>query len=203
MASVYVACFVEDVAQEAYLRALLERLAALEGVAVSIRFASARGGSGTTTSQFIGFQRAQQRGLAPTGRPEMLVIMVDADCRPFREVRRDLLSAIDGGVFVESAVAVPSSHVESWYIADEAANEEVIGVARGHIANPCAPDVFKNRLAQMVKEGLHPATLGGVEFAQELVAAMDLDTASRADASLSAAVEDIRAALRRAARLVA
>ena len=47
-----------------------------------------------------------------------------------------------------------------------------------------------------VREAGHPPTLGGLEFAQELVGAMDLYRASKNDHSLGAFVNDLRGKLR-------
>ena len=50
--------------------------------------------------------------------------------------------------------------------------------------------------SRAIAQGGHPATLGGVEFAPELVEAMDLYRAGRNDSSLKAFIDDFRAKLR-------
>ena len=47
-----------------------------------------------------------------------------------------------------------------------------------------------------IQEAGHPQPLGGIEFAAELAEAMDLYRAGRADASLRAFLDDLRAALK-------
>lgn len=57
-------------------------------------------------------------------------------------------------------------------------------------------DYYKDALAKVVRKAGHPATLGGIEFAQELVERMDLYRAGRNERSLKAFVDDLRGRLR-------
>jgi hypothetical protein len=53
-------------------------------------------------------------------------------------------------------------------------------------------------LAEAVRDAGHPTTLGGIEFAAELINGMDLYRAGRNDHSLRAFLDDLRKGLRQA-----
>ena len=64
----------------------------------------------------------------------------------------------------------------------------------------CERNHYKRLLADAVRRGDHPPTLGGIEFATELVDAMDLYRAGKDDSSLRTFVDAFRAKLRGLAR---
>ena len=98
------------------------------------------------------------------------------------------------------AVACHDPHVERWYVADPQSFEVVVGSRTDVGSRKCTRDHYKRFLATAIAHGGHPVILGGVEFAAELVAAMDIYRAGRNDSSLKAVVDDFRAGLRRAPR---
>lgn len=60
----------------------------------------------------------------------------------------------------------------------------------------CERHRYKTVLARAIVEAGHPPTLGGIEFAREIVEAMDLYRAGRAEASLKHFVDVAIARLR-------
>ena len=60
----------------------------------------------------------------------------------------------------------------------------------------CARGHYKQVLTSAIRQADHPVTLGGVDFAFELVEGMDLYRAGRNDSSLKAFLDDLRARLR-------
>ena len=57
--------------------------------------------------------------------------------------------------------------------------------------------LYKSLLVKTMRDAGQIPTLGGIEFAQELVAAMDLYRAAKNDRSFALFLEDMRTALRR------
>jgi hypothetical protein len=70
------------------------------------------------------------------------------------------------------------------------------GFVSGRLAAAMAAPLMR-LLVKVIRDAGQIPTLGGIEFAQELVAAMDLYRAAKNDRSLALFVEDMRAALQR------
>jgi hypothetical protein len=93
-------------------------------------------------------------------------------------------------------VACPDPHFERWYLADPDSFKAVVGRSPMLGKKKCARNHYKDALARAVRQAGHPPTLGGIEFARELVARMNLYHAGRNDRSLKAFLEDLRGRLR-------
>lgn len=93
-------------------------------------------------------------------------------------------------------MACPDPHVERWYLADPESFKTVVGYRPTIAKKKCARDYYKEVLAKAVRKAGHPATLGGIEFAQELVDDMNLYRACKNERSLKAFVDDLRGGLR-------
>ena len=63
-------------------------------------------------------------------------------------------------------------------------------------ATKCERGYYKDHLKDAVRRGGHAQTLGGIEFASAVVEEMSLYRAGRADRSLKAFVDELRARLR-------
>lgn len=191
--------FVEDRAHEAFLVPLIERIAAQEGLAVAVRVRSARGGHGRALQELKLYQRLVEKGVAGAGLPDVLVAAVDGNCSKWAN-RRDEIRAVVRAPFLQQLVtACPDPHIERWYLADPEAFLQVVGSRPSLGKTKCERDYYKKALADAVREGGHPPTLGGIELARELAWELDLYRAGRAERSLKAFVEELRAALRAAA----
>ncbi len=189
---VVVDLFVEDRAHEEFLRPLLHRIAHEESVLIELRVRSARGGHAVREYEL--YQK-----IAATGGerlPDLVVVGVDGNCASFAKKREELRGATKPLFLERLVVACPDPHVERWYLADPDSFHSVVG-RRPRVGKAnCARDEYKGLLAKTVRVAGHPPTLGGIEFAQELVAAMDLYRAGRNDHSLRAFVDEFRKKLR-------
>lgn len=84
-------------------------------------------------------------------------------------------------------------------MADGEAFLQVIGIQPPTVEAKCdkeSRNELKRALASAVRMAGHPAILGGIEFAAELAAAMELFRAAKADTALKHFVEEIVNALR-------
>ena len=189
--------FVEDRAHEEFLKPLLMRIARDERVTVWARVRSARGGHARAIAEFKLYQRVVARGLLTSVSADLVVVAIDGNCSTFADARRHLYAAAEPMLRERLVAACPDPHVERWYLADPQSFESIVGSRPDIGTRKCVRDHYKQVLASTIAQGGHPATLGGVEFAPELVAAMDLYRAGRNDSSLKAFVDDFRAKLRR------
>lgn len=195
MTSVSADLFAEDQAHEAFVRPMIERIAREEGDAAAVRVVSARGGHGRAIEEFRLYQRAAER--SQSGFPDLVVVAIDANCKPWNQARADIHASVDTQVSAAVIVACPDPHIERWFLADPESSCEVVGAAPRQEKYKCERGRYKMLLRDAVKDGGNPATLGGIEFAKELVDAMDLYRAGRNEPSLRAFVNESRDTLRR------
>lgn len=186
--------WVEDRAHEAFLAALVARIAAEEGVTLASRMRSARGGQAHALAEFKGYLTIADRSGA--GAPDLLIVGVDGNCTTFARRRAEIRRATRKPLSDRLVVACPDPHVERWYLDDPVSFQTVVGRRPVVGKKKCRRDHYKNLLARAIGQAGHPPTLGGVDFAPQIVAAMDLYRAGRADRSLKAFVDDLRSKLR-------
>ena len=188
--------FVEDRAHEAFLVPMLQRIAREENLVVSPRVRSARGGHGRAIAELKLYQQVVETGMPGFAPPDLLLAGIDGNCSTFAKAKK----AIEGATHVPFSdrlvAACPDPHVERWYLADPESFKEVVGLRPTITKKKCVRDYYKDALAKLVSKAGHPATLGGIEFAQELVGRMDLYRAGKNERSLKAFVDDLRGRLR-------
>jgi hypothetical protein len=188
--------FVEDRAHEAFLVPMLRRIAQEESTEVSARVRSARGGHGRAVAELKLYQDVVEKASGETTQPDLLIAGIDGNCSTFAKARKTIEGATRAPFSDRLVVACPDPHVERWYLADPESFKEVVGLWPTVAKKKCARDYYKAALANVVRKAGHPATLGGIEFAQELVERMDLYRAGKNDRSLKSFVDDLRAKLR-------
>lgn len=187
--------FVEDRAHEEFLKPLLRRIAAEEAAAVTARVRSARGGHGRVMDEFKLYPRLVETGVAGD-QPDIVVAVIDGNCSSFARKRGEIHTATHPLLREAVVAACPDPHVERWYLADPASFHAVVGHRPAIGRKKCARDHYKRILADSLCQAGHLPTLGGIEFAEELVAAMDLYRAGQRDRARRAFVDDLRGKLR-------
>jgi len=183
--------FVEDRAHEEFLLALLKRVARDHRRGIEIRVRSARGGHGRVLSELNLYQKAVLKGLGGLTIPDLLVIGIDANCQPYHKVRNRISIELNARFQHRAVIACPDPHIERWYLADVGAFGEVAGSVPRVEKRKCERDRYEAILSQAVVDGGHVPTLGGIEFAREIVEAMNLYRAARAEKSLKAFLDDL------------
>lgn len=194
--SLTVDIFVEDRAHEVLLLPLVNRVAREEGIAIQPRVRSARGGHGRAIAELNLYQNVISRTAPDETEPNLLVVGIDANCMTYPKARDAVQAEVKGRFIDRVVMACPDPHVERWYMADPDSFQAVVGFRPAVGKAKCARDHYKRLLAKAVQQGGHPATLGGLEFAPELVTEMDLYRAGKNDHSLRAFVDDLRTRLR-------
>jgi len=183
--------FVEDRAHEELLRPLIERVSAAEEVEVEVRVRSALGGHGRALEEFKLYQRLLEQGAAGGPHPDVVVVGIDGNCITFAEKRKEVVRATHAAFPDRVIAACPDPHVERWYLADPDSFKGVVGHRPTVGRKKCARDHYKKLLADAVRRADQPPTLGGIEFAREIAAAID-----KGDRSFRAFVDDLRGMLR-------
>lgn len=192
--------FVEDDAHRQLLVPLVERVAREEDLALRCLVRNARGGHAGAMGSFKRYQLLREKGVGGTAVPAILVVAIDGNCSSFTETSRNIRHATRDPFVHMLVTACPDPHIERWYLADPQSFQAVVGTRPRVGPSKCVRGHYKQMLATAIAGAGHPPTLGGVEFARELVDAMDLFRAGKTDSSLKAFVGELRKGLRRASR---
>lgn len=186
-----ISLFVEDAAHQRVIGALVQRVADNLGVEVRMAWRSAVGGHGRVVQSLKEYLRDIDRQGPPA--PSFVVVATDANCRGYAERSKDIGGA---EASVQVVRAIPDPHVERWLLLDGAAFKKVFGKGCDAPDLKCQRDRYKQRLIEAIRAAGTVPLLGGLEYAEELIAQMDLDRATRADSSLDRFIRDLRRIMR-------
>ena len=197
----FVDIFVEDNGHEEFMKSLVRRLSRDEGISVTVRVRSARGGHGRAVGEYRNYQRLMKKGLGGDEYPDLLIVVIDGNCTSANSMRREILDATEDEFESRVVPACPDPYVERWYLSDPESFGRVIGRTPVVASEKCDHQYYKQVLSQTIREAGQIVTLGGIEFAPELVEAMDFYRAGQNSASLRTLVSELRARFRSAARV--
>lgn len=185
-----VAAFVEDFAHRQVIGALIGRVAGQLGIEVEVDWRNARRGHGQVVREL----REYLRDISKQGNlPDLVMIGTDANCKGLVERSKQMPTDMSP---VPTVLAVPDPHIERWLMLDGAAFKVALGQGCKAPDQKCSRDRYKETLIRaIVNAGVTP-NLGGIEFAEDIVSAMNLKRAAKADPSLRRFLDDLRRALR-------
>lgn len=190
--------FAEDFAHEIMARPIIRRVAAELDLSVSIQVITAKGGSPRVFSELRLLRAGFLKGIRSL--PDLIVVLVDGNCQGHAETRRRVEECLGDALKDFVVAGCPDPHIERWYLDDPDAFRRVLG--RQPIAVPykCERLRYKQALVRSIKLSGHTPMLEELEYAEEIVAEMDLYAAGRGDKSLGAFHDGLRAAMQAAAR---
>ncbi len=177
------------------IRALIFRLSLEEAIRVSIA-TSIKGGHGGVLNEIKGFQRALKAGAIPLGVPDLLIVLRDANCGNFNEIKREIINIIDNSVFPFFVVGCPDPHVERWFLLDSNSLMKVFGSFFEVPAYKCEKNYYKNELKSIIRQAGWPITQGGIEYAHDIVSQINFSHAERNDPSFRIFISDLRGVLK-------
>jgi hypothetical protein len=189
--------FLEDRAQEGFIKALVNRIVQdLPLPAESLRhdIRSARGGS-TVIPEFEKFMKDSIR-LSPSD-ISLLVISIDGNCKGYNNRVRQLKKYINEThpLIDKIAFAIPDPHIERWYILDQRAFKNGVGVDSAPQMPPykCDKEYYKNLLRQALIDCGINSLFGGSEYAENIVKSIEsLESLLHQDNSFKNFVEDVK-----------
>ena len=179
--------FCEDAAHESWARALVGQIGANEETEVSLSVGSARFGVGRLKKELRAFDRLLE---ATGGRPDLLVVLIDANTVGDQARRQEISEAISSEDYPALVVGVPDPAIETWYLADPEGFHKTFGVTPNANLEP------KASLVDALERAGEVVLSGGEEFAEEIVGGMRLYQAGRRERSLKRFIDELRAALR-------
>lgn len=185
-----IALFVEDDAHRLFIGPLVERLARERGAAVQLVWRSAVGGHGKAAAEFRRYLRDLERqGGRP---PDLIVVATDANCIG-PNARAEEFSAAAPAPIVR---AIPDPHIERWFLLDGAAFKRVFGRGCEAPDSKCERGRYKRLLNEEIRAAGVAPSLGGMEFAEDIVRKIDIARAARADRSFARFVDALAAVFR-------
>ena len=191
--------FGEDIAHRKVIGALIFRLAQEEGAVIKFVSECEIGVSGVENILKI-YLRDVKKYRRDT--PDLLVVVRDANRRGYSVRYREIENIVKNELKestgnIERVIAIPDPHIERWLLLDSEAFRIVVG--RGCKAPKYNNDkgYYKKLLLDAILEAdKPPPSLGGIEYAEDIMNAMDIQRVMRADASFKKFVEDIRRILK-------
>lgn len=189
--------FCEDSFHERFVLALLRRFQVEEGLPVAVKVLTSRGGLPRMRSEFKDFLRDLERDRQSP--PDSIIVVVDANCMGHNDRKSEMGGAIQAHPRFEQLVsfAIPDPHLERWMLADPQAFRAVFQRGCTTPAVKCAKSEYKRLLRKEISaSGIDPP-LGGEEYAEEIVNAMNLAYVESAESSLGLFLTEVKALFRR------
>lgn len=185
-----ISLFVEDDAHQKIIGTLVQRVAAESGTAVRLEWRNAVDGYGAVVREFDDYLRDLS---LQGGYPDLIVVATDANCKGLNERTREL-ERLD--VPVPVIQAIPDPHIERWLLLDGAAFRDVVGLGCDAPDQKCERERYKQLLINAIYNAGITPSLGGIEFAEDIVQRMNLERVMQADRSLNRFVSEIHQTFR-------
>jgi hypothetical protein len=188
-----VSLFGEDTAHEAVLTALLQRLSREYGIQLRVHPLSATGGVARLHHNFQSYLADVNKGKIFT--PDLIVVATDGNCKGYTERRQEMHKVIQSHPALEDVVvyAIPDPHIERWLLADAAAFAAVLGRGCNLPQHKCEKNFYKQLLVREIQAANVKPILGGLEYAEDLIKAMDLARVEAHEASFEKLLKELKA----------
>ena len=183
--------FVEDFAHRQVIGALVRLLAGELDLDVRLDWRSARRGYGRVVRELNDYLRDLGRQGSPS--PDLIIVATDANCKGLNERIREFGEPEAPAPMI---LAIPDPHIERWLLLDGAAFKAVFGRGCDAPDQKCDRRRYKQRLIEAIfATGVTPS-LGGLEFAEDIVQCMDIERAAQVDDSFRRFVGSLRITFR-------
>jgi hypothetical protein len=182
-----IALFAEDYAHQLVIGALVKRIAGEYNIDVRLDWRSAVGGYGKVITEVSNYMRDLVRQGNP--RPDLIVVATDANCKGLNERMREIVSRDDVPPMIR---AIPDPHIERWLLLDGSAFKAVFGMGCGAPDRKCDRRRYKQRLIEAIRDTGTIPSLGGIEYAEDIVQHLNINRVARLDRSFQRFVEDLR-----------
>ena len=184
-----ISLFVEDRAHRVVIGALLERFAAEQQLEVQLHWRRSKGGFGKVITDLKDYLRDFDKDMF---KPNMIVIATDSNCSGLNERTNQINELGIEDIPIPVVLAIPDPHIERWLLIDGQAFKAVFNQGCQQPDKKCERDRYKKLLRQSIeKTGVRP-TLLGIEFAEDIVNAMDISRIMRTDRSFKRFVKDVK-----------
>jgi hypothetical protein len=194
--------FLEDRAQENFIKNIVQRVAeevGIPGKRLTHDIRSARGGS-VIINEFKKFVKNCLGG--DSSGFDLVIAAIDGNCMGYQERKKQLEKCFDEVPMLGDKVvfAVPDPHIERWYILDQKAFRNGVGIDKSPDLPPykCQKNYYKTLIHQILHESDVNSLLGGAEYAERIVKNIDdMKLLEQRDDSFKFFVRELKRALKR------
>jgi hypothetical protein len=188
-----VSLFGEDAGHEAVLKALLARMSADYTIQLRVRSLSATGGITRVHHKFESYLNDIANGKLAI--PDLIVVATDGNCKGYVERRHEIQKVAEPHATLRELVvyAIPDPHIERWLLADPAAFRTVLGRGCNLPQHKCQKDFYKQLLVEEVQAANVKPILGGLEYAEDIIAAMNLVHVEMSESSFEKLLKELKA----------
>ncbi|HEY3971901.1 MAG TPA: hypothetical protein VGM18_02790 [Candidatus Sulfotelmatobacter sp.] len=192
-----VSLFGEDAGHEAVVKALLARMSRDHDVQLKVRALSVRGGLTRVHHEFGVYLNDIEKGRVAT--PDLIVVATDGNCKGYTERRQEIEKVAETHPTLSGSVAyaIPDPHIERWLLADGSAFKMVLGRGCNLPQHKCQKDFYKQLLAREVQEAGVKPIFGGLEYAEDIVNAMNLVYVEKQEPSFEKMMRELKARFNR------
>lgn len=173
MGNIRILYFLEDRAQEGFIKALVKRIATEESVSSDNLIHDIRSARGRyrIIKEFRNF--IKETALTGQLEADLLILAKDGNCKGHQESIRELNKYFQTNhpLKDKTVYAVPDPHIERWYIIDQRAFRDGVGLERAPDMPPykCEKAYYKQILHQALKNSNIGSLLSGAEYAEKIV----------------------------------
>ena len=172
--------FVEDVAHEDFLTALIQRLANAHNIEINITASSVRGGHGKVITELRQYKRHLQRNREDI--PDLIIVGTDSNCKGLSE-RETEINQVTSDLGDLVITMIPEPHIERWLLLDSEAFKTVFGKGCPVPDQKCERGRYKGLLLNAIYQATMVPPLDGIERVEELVYAMNFQRVERGNRS--------------------
>ncbi len=196
MGKVNIAYFLEDIAHEKFLRALVVRVAQENGLSYDDlveEVFNATGGSPRVLHELRRFLADVQS--ASTNPYQILIVATDSNCAKYIKVKNDITNIVEEANYHSPVVlAIPNPYIERWYVMDSEAFKSATGATV--VSRPPRKHRKRDSYKKILRDALRSADirpiLGGAEYGEEVARQINLYKAGKADRSFGYFVRDLK-----------
>lgn len=194
--TIVLGCFLEDIAQEKFVTAMVRKVAADVNVLSELRIdvQNSAGGASRALGSLRNFLSRFHDSESISY--DCLVVSIDGDCKTYQNRRTQITRiATQSGYTFPIVCAIPDPYIEKWYLADPVGFQQCFSSSQLPIVPTykCESTRYKSALANALKNGGLDPLLGGPEYGDEIVDCMDLYRAEQNDPALGRFLRDMRA----------
>lgn len=200
-----IAYFLEDIAHEQFIRALVMRIACESGLDRENLEESVLNSSGGSVvlQELRRFLMDIQS--ANTNPYQIMIVAKDSNCAKYIKARDDIMTVIRKANYHSSVVlAIPNPYIERWYVIDPEAFKSATGarmvsrMPRKHRQRESYKKILRDAL---ITAGIRPI-LGGAEYGGEIAKQIDLYKAGKSDRSFGRFATDLKREVRKLATAI-
>ena len=181
--------FVEDIAHEDFLTAMIHRFADEYSIAVNINPSSVRGGHGTVITELSQYLRELRNNRQLL--PDLVIVGTDSNCKGFLEREKEISHVITDLSDIVICM-IPEPHIERWFLLDTEAFKSVFSKGCRKPDNKCERNRYKNLFLNAIFQATKISPLDGTEHIDDLVNAMNLHRLEQTDASIGRFIKSLQ-----------